>query len=46
MPEPDKAAVEKRAKELAEKDGFAWELNFTPPQRSAGTHQEPGIVLT
>jgi hypothetical protein len=30
MPEPDDAAVVKRAKELSEQDGFAWELTYKP----------------
>jgi hypothetical protein len=30
MPEPDDAAVLERAKELAERDGFVWELSCTP----------------
>jgi hypothetical protein len=30
MTEPDDAAAEKRAKELAERDGFAWELSYRP----------------
>jgi len=30
MPEPDETAVEKQAIELAEKDGFAWQLDFKP----------------
>ena len=30
MPEPDDAAVEKRARALAEQDGYAWELTYKP----------------
>ena len=27
----DQAAILKRAKELCEQDGFAWELDYAPP---------------
>jgi hypothetical protein len=32
MAEITQAAIERRAVELAEKDGFAWQLEFTPPK--------------
>jgi hypothetical protein len=35
MAEPNEAAIEKRAKELAERDGYAWELEFKPVVRYA-----------
>jgi hypothetical protein len=41
MPDVDEAAVLRRAKALAERDGFAWELNFQPVTPGAQAMPQP-----